>query len=164
MNTDKESPQHSCTLTALSRSFICPECNKTIQIPYEMEGLWEVYNRKEVCPECKKDISKEVLQGLFATGVLFRRAWKVADFANTNPLSKRNRLTKMQKAFCLELVKLGGVYGNKTLAARNAGAAPAHADVQAQKWLGLLKVQAELARLSKGMNKREERDEEKGDS
>ena len=164
MNTDKKSPQDGHASPALSRSFTCPNCKERIQIPYEMEGLWEVYNRKEVCPECKKDITKEVLLGLFATGILFKRAWKFTDSANSNPSSKRNRLTKMQKAFCLELVKLGGIRGNKTLAARNAGAAPAHADVQAQKWLGLVKVQAELARLSKEINKQAAQEEEKGDS
>jgi phage terminase small subunit len=70
-------------------------------------------------------------------------------------------LTKMQKSFCLELIKLGGVHGDKTMAARKAGASPKTAWVQAQKWLRLVKVQTELARLNEKVNKRAEQEEEK---
>lgn len=53
----------------------------------------------------------------------------------------------MQKSFCLELVRLGGGYGNKTEAAMKAGVAKKNAAVMANKWLKLVKVQAELAKL-----------------
>lgn len=161
MTSGRESPQDSCALTDLRESIICPKCSKPLQIPYEVEDSWRVFPAKVICPGCKRNISQQVLQILLARGLKSKGSRMVLDYVNSNAHDRRDGLTKMQKTFCLELIKLGGIHGDKTLAARNAGAAPKNACIQAQKWLRLAKVQEELARLGVGIKKKAQEEEGK---
>jgi hypothetical protein len=70
-------------------------------------------------------------------------------------------LTKMQKKFCLELVRLGKGYGNATKAAIEAGSPQKNAGIQAGKWLKLAKVQQEINRLGESIMQKAVEQEER---
>ncbi len=119
MISDKESPQDGCALTALSESFICPNCSKAIQIPYEVKGSWQVFPAKVSCSECKKDISRPIFEALLLKGLKFKRSRFVGRTATEagspeNPVVETGvltfeeacrRLKPKEQMFLLEYVK-----------------------------------------------------------
>ena len=139
--------------------FICPKCSKTVKIPYESHGNWQVFPAKVSCPECKKDISKPFFQALLLKGFKYKRSRSVGMVENkkvpeigtaenpavdTETLTFREALKRLkykEQMFVLEYVK----DFNGSRAATVAGYSQRTARIKASELLTIVNIQITLA-------------------